>query len=29
MRGIREAIENGAFESFRQTFVRRASGKAQ
>jgi queuine tRNA-ribosyltransferase len=29
MRGIREAIERGGFETFRQTFVRRASGKAQ
>jgi queuine tRNA-ribosyltransferase len=29
MRGIREAIERGAFETFRQAFVRRASGKAQ
>jgi len=29
MRRTREAIERGTFESFRQAFVRRASGKAQ
>ena len=29
MRGVRAAIERGVFESFRQEFVRRASGRAQ
>jgi queuine tRNA-ribosyltransferase len=29
MKDIREAIEAGRFESFRQEFVRRASGRAQ